>query len=297
MENAITLIISLFAALFANVTKKYYSGKNSGLYGGFFFNAVGCVTAAAVLLLWGGFGGLSAFSLILGIAFGAVTALQGICNIAALRCGPMSYTTVIISFATVISAMTGVLFYNEQLHWAQIVGILFMLASFVFAADSNQNEKKANLKWLVLSVITFLATGAIGVMQKVHQSSHYRLELNGFLITAFISSAIFCAVFAVIIKSREVKKTKKPFALNKDAVTILAVMLIGGLCVAVNNKLNLYLSGVMESAVFFPIVNGGGLVLATVTAVIAFKERLTKKQWLGVVLGIISVVFLCNPFS
>ena len=40
----------------------------------------------------------------------------------------------------------------------------------------------------------------------------------------------------------------------------------------------------------------GGLVLATVTAVIAFKERLTKKQWLGVVIGIISVVFLCNPF-
>lgn len=295
MDKAITLTVSLFAALFANVTKKYYSSKNGGLAGGFLFNAVGSVTAAAVLLIWGGFGEFSLFSLILGLAFGAVTALQGICNIAALGCGPMSYTTVIISFATVISAATGVLFYNETLHFTQIVGIVLMLASFVFAAKSDENGKKANFKWLILSVVTFLATGAIGVMQKVHQSSAYRGELNGFLITAFLSSALFSVAFALYFKSRE-KSKEKSIKTGKTLLLIIAVMIIGGISVAVNNKLNLYLSGVMESAVFFPVVNGGGLVLATVTAVIAFKERLTKKQWLGVVIGIISVVFLCNPF-
>ena len=61
--------------------------------------------------------------------------------------------------------------------------------------------------------------------------------------------------------------------------------------------MNLYLSGVMDSAVFFPIVNGGGFVLATIAAVLLFKEKLSTKQWIGVVLGIASVVFLCNPFS
>jgi len=53
----------------------------------------------------------------------------------------------------------------------------------------------------------------------------------------------------------------------------------------------------MDSAVFFPIVNGGGLVLTTFAAVLLFKEKLSKKQWIGVVLGIASVVFLCNPFA
>ena len=54
--------------------------------------------------------------------------------------------------------------------------------------------------------------------------------------------------------------------------------------------------GGMDSAVFFPIVNGGGLVLSTLAAVLIFKEKLNKKQWIGITLGICSVVFLCNPF-
>ena len=78
---------------------------------------------------------------------------------------------------------------------------------------------------------------------------------------------------------------------------MLGIMVAGGVCVAVNNKLNLYLSGVMDSAVFFPIVNGGGLVLATLAAVLLFREKLSKKQWIGVAFGIASVVFLCNPFA
>ena len=77
---------------------------------------------------------------------------------------------------------------------------------------------------------------------------------------------------------------------------MLGIMLVNGICVAINNKFNLYLSGVMDSAVFFPIVNGGGLVLTTLAAVLLFREKLSKKQWVGIVLGITSVVFLCNPF-
>ena len=70
----------------------------------------------------------------------------------------------------------------------------------------------------------------------------------------------------------------------------------GGVLQAVNHKLNLYLSGVMDSAVFFPIVNGGGLVLTTLLAVTLFRERLDGRQWVGLILGIVSVVLVCNPF-
>jgi drug/metabolite transporter (DMT)-like permease len=301
MGITVTLILSLAAALVGSIAKKYYTDKEpTGLSGDFVFNAVGCLTAAVILLCWGGFGTASVFTIVLGVVFGAVTALQGITNIAALQVGPMSYTSVIISFSTLISALSGVMFFDESLGWAQIAGIALMLASFVLAAKSDGDEKKANLKWLFLCLIAFVATGGIGVMQKVHQSSEYRNELNAFLIIAFISSAVLCAIFAALLKRRESRfadakekgnKSKKQFWL------LLGIMIASGACVAVNNKFNLYLSGVMDSAVFFPIVNGGGLVLTTLAAVLLFKEKLSKKQWSGVVLGIASVVFLCNPFA
>ena len=301
MNITITLILSLAAALGGSIAKKYYTDKGPArLSGGFVFNAVGCLNAAVILLCWGGFGQSSVFTIVLGVAFGAVTALQGITNIAALQFGPMSYTSVIISFSTLISSLSGVMFFDESLGWAQIVGMVLMLASFVLAAKSDVDEKKANLKWLFLCLIAFVATGGIGVMQKVHQSSEYRDELNAFLIIAFVSSAVLCAFFAALMKRHESRfadeKEKKKNG-KRQVWLLLGIMIASGACVAVNNKFNLYLSGVMDSAVFFPLVNGGGLVLTTLAAVLLFKEKLSTKQWIGVVLGIASVVFLCNPFA
>lgn len=295
-DITMTLILSLCAALGAAICKKYYAtiGSHSAA-DGFIFNAVGSLVAAAVLLCWGGVGLCSAFTVLLGLAFGAVTALQSITNFSALQCGPMSYTSVIISFSTVISALSGVIFFDESIGWAQILGIVLMLVSFALAAKGGDG-KRANLKWLMLCLIAFATTGGIGVMQKIHQSSEYRGELGGFLVIAFVSSAVICALFSVLM----MKRSKRPVDANaskKPLWLVIAVMVACGVGVAVNNKFNLYLSGVMPSAVFFPIVNGGGLVLSTLAALLIFKERLTHRQWVGVVIGIVSVVFLCDPFG
>ena len=226
------LILSLAAALGGGITKKYYTDQETTkLSGGFWFNAVSCLTAAVVLLCWGGFGSASAFTVLLGVVFGAITALQGITNIAALQVGPMSYTSVIISFSTLISALSGVMFFGESLGWAQIVGIVLMLVSFILAAKSDSGEKKANVKWLFLCLIAFAATGGIGVMQKVHQSSEYRNELNAFLIIAFVSSAVFCAIFALLLKRREGLSANEKEKRNKSRMLIwllIGIMVTNG---------------------------------------------------------------------
>lgn len=249
------------------------------------------------MLCWGGFGAWSVYTLLFGAAFGAVTTLRGVTNIAALNCGPMSYTSVIISFFTLISALSGVLFFGETLGWAQIVGMVLMLASFVLAAKSDGKGKRSNGKWLVLCLVAFLATGGIGLMQKVHQGSAHRDELNAFLITAFISASVFCSAVVYVLKKRAGRSAQTADQAPRRPYLLLLIMLISGFCVAANHRFNLYLSGIMNSAVFFPIVNGGGLVLTTIAAVTVFRERLVKKQWVGLILGIASVVFLCDPFS
>ena len=125
------------------------------------------------------------------------------------------------------------------------------------------------------------------------------------LLTLILSLAaalggVLCAFFAALVKRRESRfcRRKREEKNGKRQVwLLLGIMIASRACVAVNNKFNLYLSGVMDSAVFFPIVNGGGLVLTTLAAVLLFKEKLSTKQWIGVVLEIASVVFLCNPYA
>lgn len=305
MNNYILLMISLAAALIGNIARKYYTDKVGANRNGYFlYTAVGCLVAALMLLFWGSFGTASAFTITLAIAFGLVTAFQSVTNMLALEFGPLSYTTVIISFSTLISALSGVLLFDESLGILQIVGILFMLVSFVFATEKKSDEKKTSPKWLCFCLAAFFSTGAIGVMQKVHQSSAYSEELNAFLVISFSVCATASAVTAFAVHSAENRSSKAAEGNEDEANTrklprrklfliLTAVMVLSGVCIAVNNKLNLYLSGVMDSAVFFPIVNGGGLILTSLAAIIIFGERLSKKQLVGLCCGIISILLLC----
>lgn len=291
MNTGIILAISMAAALGATVVKKMYTERDERLSGSFLYTAVGSLVAAVVLFLWGGMGSASTFTVLLGIVFGSVTALQSVTNMLALQTGPLSYTSVIISFSTLLSAFSGVLFFDETIGAFQIVGILLMLVSFVLANGKDASGKHANVKWLLLCIVAFFATGVIGILQKVHQGSEFRGELNAFLIIAFAVSALFSAVAFGILRCRDHKR--KVEAPHMAVYLFASLMILNGAFVAVNNKLNLYLSGVMDSAVFFPLVNGGGLVLTTLTALLIFRERLTGKQWVGVGFGIASVIFLC----
>ena len=297
MNDTILLIISMAACLSGALFKKVLTDKyESGKVVNHIYNAIVSFIAAICLLIVSNINGVSVFTILLALAFGLVTALQSITFLQALEHGPLSYTSVIMTLSTIIPALSGAIFWQEVIVPVQIVGIVLMMACFVLSVDTSGEKKKANTKWLIYCAIAFLCTGAIGLMQKVHQTSEYKMELDAFLVIAFVFSFIYSGVNWFILsrnKKNTENKSGKPSILTLIPVIL---MVISGICVAANNNLNLYLSGVIDSAVFFPIVNGGHLVLTTVTAVIFFKEKLSVKQWIGIFLGIVSVVLLCNPF-
>lgn len=296
MSVPITLAVSMGAALATSISRKYYSQKSAG---GFMptlvFSAGSSLLAALVLVLWGGVERLSLFTVGLGLLFGLIMTGQGIAMLKALEIGPMSYTTVIVSFSTLISALSGVAFFGESIGVWQWVGIALMLASFLLAVKEDSQEKSASFRWLIFCGITFLCTGGIGLMQKIHQMSSYKAEINAFLIVAFVSACLGSCLAGLWISKKEKTTFLEHDENGKVRWVLVAIALFSGIVTAINHKLNLYLSGVMDSAVFFPIVNGGGLVLTTVAAVLLFKEKLTKRQWLGVAIGILSVLCLCLP--
>lgn len=290
----VLLIISMSACLGGGIISKYYASKNAnGFLPVFLYNFITGSVSALVLFCWGGFGSASTFTLLLGALFGLVVCLQGVATLLALRIGPMSFTSVIVSFSTVLTALSGTLFWDEVLKPLQVVGILLMAVSFVFAVEKKSDEKSGSWKWLLLCLLAFVCSGGVGLMQKIHQTSVHKGELNAFLIAASAVSSIFSICAATLAQAKEKTPLLPKNEKGNVAWVLLGIVALAGAFTSVNHKLNLYLSGVMSSAVFFPIVNGGGLVLATLAALIVFREKLTKKQWCGVIVGTISVLCLC----
>ena len=73
---------------------------------------------------------------------------------------------------------------------------------------------------------------------------------------------------------------------------IIIFSLICGVTTVVSNVLTLYLAGAMDSAVLFPVLNGGGLYTVTIVSVVFFKERLSARQWVGLVTGFAAIMIL-----
>ena len=111
--------------LIGTVTKKQVINRtNDTALIGYLYNTLASVTAAIVLFCMNGFSLPSLFTIVLGIVFGIITALQQVSNIQALKLGPLSYTTVIASLSTMIPTLCGAVIWGEHIAPVQWIGIL-----------------------------------------------------------------------------------------------------------------------------------------------------------------------------
>lgn len=295
----VLFVITMAANLTSQITKNSFVKKYASAADKYLFIAFGGLVSVAVLFLFGGIKTLSLFTCLTACGFGALTLVQSYFMLRAYDSGSFAYTSVIVSLSTIIPAFSGAIFWNETLYPAQIAGMVLLVLCFVLCVGKDKEKKRISVKWLIYVFLAFLSTGFIGVMQKVHQSSAYADELNGFLIISFLISALAAGICAVIAIKRGAKEQKA----NEDSGEKPAkgfvyplLIVLSGVGVALNNVINLYLSGKVDSAVFFPVANGGGLILVTLCAVVLYREKLSVKQWAGIAVGIISVVLLSNPF-
>ena len=257
------------------------------------FTLISQLFATILLLLLTTCWEVSAFTISSALLFGVVTLLGNLMSTKALQYGPMGLTSVLLyAAAMTLPAVAGIIFWNEKLTGSQSIGIVFMLLMLPFSVPKNEKENKMNYRWIVYSVVAMLSCGAMGILQKFHQTSSYREESDVFLLIAFTFSVIGAALPMCVQRKDELSLSVK-FTPHHSA---LWLALACGLGIALPNKINLYLSGVLDSTVLFPIINGGGVILVLLVAIFAFKEKPTIKQTISIVLGTVAIVFLCGLF-
>lgn len=289
------LFISVLVSLTWGIIRNTYSKKHVKTITDYYvYNCLSSIMSMLVLIaLSGGVHLPSFYTVILGTAFGMAIALASISYLQALTIGPFSYTTVIITASLIIPALSGRLIWGEQIAAVQYIGMVLMFVSIVISVQKGKDEKGTSLKWLLYSLGAFVFGGSIGLMQKIHQSSSFRNEINEFLIVAFFISTLFSLIMWFWYS--RYKGVKKSITLSLKSSTFL-MAIVSGVCMALANIFNLFLSGKMDSAVFYPVVNGGGLLMTTIVAIVFFREKLSKKQWLGLIVGIVAILLLCNLF-
>ena len=223
---------------------------------------------------------ISLYTIAFGVLFGIVTALGNQYKMLSLSNGPMHITLLITTSSMIIPTMSGI-FFGESFS-IQKFCIVFILIGFIYLSLGKNNNTEINKRWFLYCSIAFVLMGSIGVLQKIHQTSIHKNELNAFLFVSFICSFIFSKI--------RIKEKSKNSELNKKSI---ALAIVCGFCTYSMNFLNLKLSGMLPSQLFFPLINGSAIILSSFMSVIIFKEKLSKKQLIGLCGGILSLIAIC----
>ena len=239
--------------------------------------------AVAVLLF--GIGSLclpSPLTLLYGAIYAALLIFAQWFYTVALGKGNTATCSTVYSMGFILPTLSGAILWSEHLSVLNAAGIACAAAAIVCSADfKKSNDSKHSHGYLPL-LVAMLASGGLGIMQKVQQKSEVAGERGAFLTTAFILAAALSLACALFVKPDD------SGAKRGEIGVAAGVGLAFGCC----NLLNTALAGMLPSAVFFPTLNIGTILLTTVCGIAIYRERLTKKTLLILLLGAASILML-----
>jgi len=194
----------------------------------------------------------------------------------------LSVASVASKMSVIIPIIFGVYVYNEGVDAQKIIGIILALIA-VYLTSVKSKTTSNTTKGLWLPVLLFFGSGIIDTSIKYIETTY--VSENGIPI---FSATIFAFAFVIgslvlIYKSR--KKTTK---FNFKAV-------IAGSILGIVNYFSIYylLKALnhesLESSTLFTVNNVTIVMVSTLLGLIIFKESISKTNWLGIILAIISI--------
>ena len=290
------IILSVIASALIGILRGKYakSYPMSGVYlwRFNFYQNIFCFLSILLIYLFSGTEfSFSVFSVLLGAALAVanILSLEGLLQ--AQACGSFAYTSVIVALSAIIPSMSGPVLFGEKVTVSQFAGIGLMIICIILSPGNDGGERRAvNLKWLLFCTVAFVFSGAVGVVQKIHQNNAaHKAEMPALLLTCFFVSFALSGIRLITERGRTKKSGER---LNKLTPAVVLFPAVSGLCFAFPHTINLFLSGRLASVVFFPTINLCPMLLTMLYAVFGFKERLTAKQWAGIAVGILYNVYV-----
>lgn len=271
----------------SSVYNIYAKSENPNVSGVFFFNAFSYAVASIVALCTGGLSAVSLPTVICAFFYAAIVfSLQSL-SVIAMKKGPMSLTSLIVMFGMIIPALAGPIFWGEPFGVLQGVGIAVMLASLWLLKENKAGETATNAKWWILAALCFVLSGMAGVMEKIHQSTDGSAEKTSFVLLAcsmmFAFSVLGTAVTSFRARGKRISRN------------LLIWAPISGLLVGLISGVNLTLAGGLNSTVYYPVSNGGALLLTVLISTVVFREKPTARKMIGFAMGLCGVLLLSIP--
>ncbi len=175
-----------------------------------------------------------------------------------------------------VTLVISVVFYREFPDLLQGAGFVLAVAA-IFLMNHQKGISNVGSRAGLIGML--LACGMANAMSKIFTESGVAALEGQFLFYTFAVAMLLCFV-CMTVKGQKIGREEALF----------------GVMIAVPNFFSSkFLLGALESlaaVIVYPVFSVGTILVVTLTGVLAFRERLEKKQWIGIAVILVALVLL-----
>ena len=246
----------------------------------FFFNSLLGIITAVIFFCINGFKlEFTVYSFVMAGLMGLFVMSYNIIGFRLLKSGTVAaYTLFLMTGGMVLPYIWGLLFLNERFSVLRTAGLAVILSGVIL---SNFSGERVNIKQIVMCVAVFVLNGFVSIVSKMHQSQTTFDSVNAaeFIILGGIFKFLLAGILFLVFKKKD-NSESGDHSLKKAVIIITSSAFIGG----VSYMLQLLGAKTLPATVLYPFITGGSIVFSALAGVILFKEKLSAKLIISVIL-------------
>ena len=275
----LNLLLAIASSSLVSIVMRTSEKYTKGNHGMLAVNYVICVIMAA---FYTGFGNLFpraenfGFTLGLGACTGVIYLVGLLLVRLNIQKNGVVLTAIFQKLGLLVQLLISIVFFKEQPELIQVVGIILCLAAVILM---NFEKGQTAIGFKLGLFLILLNSGLCDGMSKIHEELGNPALADQFLLYTFGVALILC-VGLIVAKKESFGWKDIGFGILLGVPNYFSASF---LLKALND---------LAAVIVFPTFSVATVVVISMTGLLIFKERLSKKQWIGMGMILIALVLL-----
>lgn len=229
----------------------------------------------------------SLYSFIMAGLYNSIVIANTVIAFKFLKTGTMAmYSMFLLTGGMVLPYIWGLFFLKEEFSILRTVVLFVILADIILL---NYGDKKVSAKQIGMCLTVFVLNGCASIISKMHQSqTAYRVvNTQEFMILGCIFRFVIAGLLFLIIKNDKHSDIKAVSPKKGVIIIALAAAVGGG-----SFMLQLLGAKALPATVLYPFITGGSIVFSSVADVIIFKDKLSLKLVISIIVCFVGTLLL-----
>ena len=248
-----------------------------------------CVAAISVFASGGGLSDfvLSPIAFLICLASSFFVALFSISWQYAYKSEAYIFLNIFTMLGAVVTALLGRIVYDEPLRFTRILGfVLLFCAVYIVSLYNKKLTGKITRRGAAALLLGVTGASLGDFMQKVYARE---IGTNGSVFTFYTYTMMLIPMLAVLLICRRAGRAPSKVFFDKRHICAFLLISVG---LYVNSFTKVLAARLIPATQMYPTLQGANLIASAIMASLLFKEKITRRSALGILIAIVAVVLM-----